>query len=96
MSPLTKLPDALARYERAEAALIKAVEAAYPIGAVVGATIGRARIYGAVENHGGPGYYAGYIWIVNEATGKKRHFYAARRSLHDVEVVSLPSQGTSR
>lgn len=90
MSPLAKLPAALAAYEKAEAALVAAVERAYPIGATVSATIGGARVRGRVVNHGGPGYYRGYIWIINEATGKKRHFYAASRSTHDVAVESLP------
>ncbi len=90
MGPLAKLSDAVSAYEKAEKALVAAVERAYPIGAIVSATIGRARVRGPVVNHGGPGYNRGYIYIINEFTGKKRHFYAARRSTHDVAVEELP------
>lgn len=89
MSPLAKLPDALKRYERAKDALRAAVEKAYPIGAVVGATLGRAYIRGEVVCHC---WDVGYIVVRNEKTGKDRKFYAASRSLHDVEVLSYPKE----
>lgn len=95
MSALTKMYDAHQRHERAEEALAKAVERAYPIGAIVSATIGRARVRGPVIGHGGTGYHLGYIGIENEVTGAKRWFYAARRGVHDVAVESLPVELTS-
>lgn len=73
------------RLKQAEERFIKAVELAYPIGARVGATIGRARVYGPVLGYGG-GNYAGYIVFENERTGKERCIYVGDRSLHDVEV----------
>lgn len=95
MSALAKLPDAVRGFRLAQERLVAAVERAFPIGSIVEATIGNARIRGPVVNHGGPGDYAGYIWIVNERTGKERHFYAADRSLHDVAVhaASVPREG---
>lgn len=86
MSALGRVPDALRAYRLAEARLVRAVERAYPIGAIVSATIGNARIRGTVVAHCGTGYYRGYIEIENERTGKKRCFYVADRSTHDVEV----------
>lgn len=100
MNALSKLPDALDAFKRAEKRLLRAVERAYPVGAIVEATIGNARVRGPVLSHGGPGYYAGYIVIENERTGKQRSFYAARRDLHDVAVLELPNplppKGTSK
>jgi hypothetical protein len=92
MTSLARLPAAVARFKSAEEALVVAVVRAYPLGAIVGATLGRARIYGPVVGHGGTGYHRGYIGIKNEATGKERWFYAAERSLHDVEVVSTEAE----
>ena len=91
MSALERLPTAVAAYKKAEEALIATVRLAFPIGARVLATIGRARVRGPVIDHGGPGYYRGYIIITNEETGKRRRFYAADRSVHDVTVESLPA-----
>lgn len=91
MSALEKLSDAIAAYEKAQKTLVAAVERAYPIGAIVSATIGRARVRGPVVGHSGPGYNIGHIYIINEFTGKRRHFYAAGRSTHDVVVEELPT-----
>lgn len=87
MSPLAKVPDALARYKAAEKALQRAIERAYPVGTIVSATLGRARVRGAVTCHC---YTVGYIVIENETTGKERKFYAADRSLHDVAIDAYP------
>lgn len=90
MSPLARVPVALQAYKDAEERLAKAMERAYPLGAIVAATIGNARIRGVVTSVAGTGYYRGHLWITNEVTGKGRHFYAADRSLHDVELIALP------
>lgn len=88
VSALAKVPDALDRYKAAEKSLAKAMERAYPIGTIVAATLGNARVRGPVQWTGATGYYLGYVGITNEETGKARRFYAADRSLHDVEIIA--------
>lgn len=88
MSALAKVPRALARYKKAKDALRATVEAAYPHGTTIAATLGRARIVGEVTCHC---WEVGYVIVANEATGKHRKVYVADRTLHNVEVLEVPS-----
>jgi hypothetical protein len=90
VSRLTELYDARLRYEHARKALEKAVRRAYPAGATVAVSIGRARVRGPVIGWGEGSYRVGYIGIRNEVTGKERWFYAADRSFGDVAIEAYP------
>lgn len=80
---------ARAAHEAAAKALIEAAKAAYPVGCVVGLTLGRCRIWGKVVGHSDSWWYdPGTVRVRNVVTGKERKF-AAHGLSYAAEVIEL-------
>lgn len=93
MSPQQKhVQQAKREYEHAAERLMTVTERVYPIGAIIDATMGRARIRAEVIRHAGhTNHEPAAIIVRNVDTGKNRRLSASFDD-HDIEIVSLPEE----
>lgn len=90
--PLDRLVRLSAAHDHAREALCRGVEEELPLGTIIEATLGNARIRGEVTGYGSTWscHSAGCVWVRNTRTGKTRRVYPALDT-EAVRVVMKPN-----